>query len=178
MRFLIPIIVLIISGVVFFGFIDTTYKEIKVMQAEERLFSEALDNSKELQAIRDDLLATYNSFSSEDIERLEKLLPNNVDNVRLIRDIDGIAAKYGMSLRNVGLSIGNGESSDSIGAGENVQGSLILDFSVVAPYRVFLSFLQDLEKSLRLVDVVQVGFSSADKDFYEYDVAIRTYWLK
>jgi len=167
MRFLIPIILLIISGIIFFGFIDATYKDIKVMKEEESLFSEALDNSKELQAIRDDLLATYNSFSSEDLARLEKMLPNNVDNVRLIRDIDGIAAKYGMSLRNVSLNIGDVGSGDTIGGeGENVHGSVTLDFSVAAPYRVFLSFLKDLEKSLRLVDVVHVGFSSAEKDFF------------
>jgi len=178
MRFLTPIVLLIISGVIFFVFVDDTYNDIKIMKEERSLFSEALDNSKELQAIRDDLLATYNSFSGVDLARLEKLLPNNVDNVRLVRDIDGIAAKYGMSLRNVSLNIGDGGSGDSISVSENVHGSIVLNFSVAAPYRVFLSFLKDLEKSLRIVDVVHVGFSSADKDFYEYDVAIRTYWLK
>lgn len=177
MKFLTPIVILIISGMVFFGYIDSTYKNIKEKKVEEKMFSQALDNSKELQSIRDDLLVTYNSFSNEDLTRLGKLLPNNVDNVRLIRDIDGIAAKYGMSLSNVNLNIDN-MSGDTVGVEENKYGSVVLDFSITAPYRVFLSFLTDIEKSLRLVDVIKVEFSSADKDFYEYNVSIKTYWLK
>jgi len=177
MKFLTPIVILIVSGMVFFGYIDSMYKNIKEKKIEEKMFSQALDNSKELQAIRDDLLVTYNSFSNEDLTRLGKLLPNNIDNVRLIRNIDGIAAKYGMSLSDVNLNIDN-VNGDTVGVEENKYGSVVLDFSVTAPYRVFLSFLADLEKSLRLVDVIKVEFSSADKDFYEYNVSIKTYWLK
>jgi hypothetical protein len=40
-----------------------------------------------------------------------------------------------------------------------------------------LSFLQDLEHSLRLIDVESLSFSAAPGDNNTYAFTIRTYWL-
>lgn len=177
MKFLLPIILLVVSGSAFFVYIDPTYGRIKEMQKEEALFNEALDNSKELQAIRDDLLAKYNAFPSGDVDRIKKLLPDNVDNVRLVRDIDGIAAKYGMILSNVTVEVAE-QGNGGIGKTQGAYGSVLLTFSVKGPYRIFEGFLNDIEKSLRVVDVIGVSFNASEQDLYEYTIAVRTYWLK
>lgn len=176
MRFLIPVILLIVSGVAFFLFIDPTYSEIRELQSEEELFGEALDNSKELQKVRDDLLGQYNGFSSNDLQRLEKMLPNSVDNVRLVRDLDGIAADHGMTPRNVTVQIS--EENTQAGPREGSLGSVLITFNVNGSYETFQSFLQDIEKSLRLMDVVNVSFVASEQNLYEYNVSIRTYWIK
>jgi len=178
MKFFIPIIFLIVSGALFFAFIDPTYSEIKKLQQEKNLFDEALDNSKKLQQARDELLSTYNSFSVSDLERLDKMLPNAVDNVRLVRDIDGIASKYGMKIKNVSISFVGNSGEQQIGADDEPVGMVDLSFTVTSPYRIFVNFLKDLEKSLRIIDVISVSFGAAEKDFYEYNVSVRTYWLK
>jgi len=178
MKFFLPIIFLIASGALFFMFIDPTYSDVKKLQQEKNLFDEALDNSKKLQQARDSLLSVYNSFSVSDLDRLEKMMPNAVDNVRLLRDIDGIALKHGMVMNNVAVSFVGASGNQQIGAQEEPIGMIDLSFTVSAPYRIFLNFMKDLEKSLRIIDVTNVSFSSSEKDLYEYSVVIRTYWLK
>ncbi|MFC1720703.1 type 4a pilus biogenesis protein PilO [Patescibacteria group bacterium] len=177
MKIILPLFFLIASGGLFWGVVDPSYAEVQKLQKDEKLFDDALDNSKMLQQMRDDLLAQYNSFPTADLERLEKILPGHVDNVRLVRDIDGIAMRYGMSLRGVSVEMTE-ETSADINVGDEKYGSVILTFSVTGPYKTFLRFLTDLEKSLRIVDVVRVAFSSSEKDLYEYNVSIKTYWLK
>ena len=176
MKFLVPTILLVVSGIAFFGFIDPAYKKIGDLRKEAALFNEALENSEKLQQIRDTLLEKYNSFSTRDLERLEKLIPNNVDNVRLVRDLDGIASQYGMSLRDV--KVETLEKSAGLGPDTLAVGTVIVSFTVSGPYDAFLSFLRDLERSLRIVDVSSVSFLSSEEDFYEYKMSLRTYWLK
>ena len=176
-RFLLPIILLVASATLFFTFIDPTYNQIIELQKDEARFSEALDNSKQLQQIRDGLLEKYNAIPTEDIDRLEKMLPDTIDNVKLIRDIDGVANKYGMSLRNVKIAVTD-KNISVIGPDTNTYDSVNLTFSVSGPYKTFIAFLHDMESSLRLVDVVSIKFSSSKADLYEYNVTIKTYWLK
>lgn len=179
MRTLLPVLFVVIAGGIFFGFIDPAYNRIQELRGEEAQFDQALTRSKELQSVRDQLLSRYNTFSQSDLERLEKLLPDNVDNVRLILDVDTLSAAYGMRLRNVALESNESRSArGQVGSGESRHDSLILSFSVTGSYDTFRSFLEDLERSLRLVDVGTVSFSGAASGIYDYSVALKTYWLK
>lgn len=179
MRLLLPTILIILSGGAFFGFIDPAYQRVQDLQKDERLFEEALNNSKELQAVRDNLISQYNSFPASNIDRLEKMVPDHVDNVRLVRDLDGIAAKYGMELNSVVVETGQRQSASIADANETQRhDSVRIRFNVTAPYNIFLQFLDDIERSLRIADVTSVTFSADERDLYEYSVTIRTYWLR
>lgn len=177
-HFLAPIIFVITAIGLFFGYIDPGYNQIEALRAEEERYDEALDKSRELQRVRDQLLAKYNSLSSEDLERLQKLLPDNVDNVRLILDLDSIASKYDMRVRNVAISRGIGQTSGTIGPNTGSHNSFLLTFAVTATYENFLLFIQDLETSLRLVDVADVSFEASDTPELDFKISIRTYWLE
>lgn len=179
MRTLFPILFLIAAGGLFFGFIDPTFQRVQDLRAEESQFDTALSRSRELQQVRDQLLSRYNTFSSSDLDRLTKLIPDNVDNVRLVLDLDSIAARYGMRVRNVTLDTGETRAArGQVGPSESRYDSLVLSFSVTGSYATFRSFLEDLEESLRLVDVIRVEFTSNGSGVYDYAVAIKTYWLK
>ncbi len=178
-KFLFPTILIILSIGLFVMYVDPVYKEIKELRKVSAKYDEALDKSKELKKVRDSLLVTYNSFSQNDLSRLRKMLPDNVDNVRLIMDINGIAAKYGTIIKDIKLNSSAGKSPTNV-AGVEEYGSVNLGFSVMATYDDFLKFLEDLRDSLRLVDVVALGFSSVEDDvsIYKFNVEIKTYWLK
>lgn len=178
MRYLLPTILIATAIGMFFLLIDPLYKEIGALQQQAASFDAALAKSKELQTVRDDLLSKYNAFSTTDLDRLSRMLPDNVDNVRLIMDINNIAARYNMSLKNTKINIIDEAKNGALGPNRKKYGTVQLEFSVAGPYSVFLAFLEDLEKSLRIVDVAGLTFSSASKDFYDYNVALQTYWLK
>jgi len=177
-RLLVPVILIALSIGLFFGYIDPTYQGIKELRAEEKTFDEALTQSRELQRIRDTLLSRYNTFSQEDLDRLEKLLPDHVDNVRLILDIDSIASQYNMRTRNVTVSGASSGDSNTIGSNQNAVDSVILSFSVVATYDNFIRFIKDLESSLRIVDLVGLSFKATEGEAFNFNVSIKTYWLK
>ena len=96
MRFVLPILLIAVAVTLFFTYLDPTYARVSELRAEQATYDDALDRSKELIAVRDRLLDTYNNFSRDDLRRLERLLPDHVDSVRLIIDIDSIAAQYGL----------------------------------------------------------------------------------
>lgn len=180
MKSLLPVLFIAIAAGIFFGFIDPAYKNVQSLRTEEAQFDQALSRSKELQQVRDQLLSRYNVIPQSNIDRLQKLLPDNIDNVRLILDIDSIAARYGMRTRNVQLqAVDDRSGRGQVGQDDKAYQSVVLTFSVTGSYSVFRSFVEDLEQSLRLVDVVGIAFSSTSNgDVYDYTVSIKTYWLK
>ncbi len=193
-RFIFPIILAGLSVASFLMFTNPTYKEIAGYKAQAAAYNEALTNAKELQQVRDQLSDKYNTLPKEDIDRLEKLLPNNVDNIRLIIEIERIASTYGMVIKNVKYDVSTTAAASAAPAVEGAEmqvldqnrdfGTFSLSFSTEGKYDHFLTFLSDLERSLRIVDVKSIAFTSADTNksgdptSYKYDIEINTYWLR
>jgi Tfp pilus assembly protein PilO len=162
----------------FFMYVDPTYMEIKKAQAEKSEYTRALDNSKQLQRERDKFLEKYNAADPKDMASLLKLLPDNIDNVRLIIDIDEMAKDHKLPIGGFKAET-SAENSKTIGASKSNYGTLTLSFSISASYNAFLAFMGDLEKSLRILDITSISFNPSDVgSVYDYNVTIKTYWLK
>lgn len=180
-RFFLPLILIIASIGLFVLYISPTYQGMKGLQVKQDNLNGALDKAKELRALREDLVKRRNTFSPDDIKKLEKTLPDNVDNIRLIIDINNIASRHGLPISNLRL----GEVSDSastrsaaaVGSSGDAVGSVTLSFSVTASYDTLNAFLQDLEHSQRLLTVERIAFKSTLNDRNTYDISLRTYWM-
>ncbi|MEX0935025.1 MAG: hypothetical protein WDZ70_01735 [Candidatus Paceibacterota bacterium] len=176
-KYLTPSILIIISIAVFFFFIKPTYSRVGESQVEEERFNELLSRTNELRDLRDDRLEEFNSLDANDVDRLTKFLPDNVDNIKLLIELDGIATRHGMVVRDV--SFANQEEEGQLPQSGNQElGELLVQFVVSSPYGRFVDFLSDLENSLRLVDVRRISFEiTEESDFTEYTVSLVTYWL-
>src|SRR3989338_7093109 len=104
MRFIMPIILVGISVSLFFVFGSPLYQEVSDLRAQIISYDEALTNAKALENERDKLTAKFNSLDPENLAKLKKLLPENVDNVRLTLEIEQLATPYGMALKDVKYS--------------------------------------------------------------------------
>ena len=179
----------------FFAFINPTYSEVKTLRDQQKEYDEALLNSRKLLEKRDELTQIFNSFSLEDKDRLLKLMPDNVDNIRLVLDVQRIAKQYGMLPRDIKFDTGTrsgGASAiqqtgsaqaltpDQVNQAKKDFGSFDLEFSVIGTYENFVNFLRDLEKSLRVVDITSVTFGVGDdgKTALRFTVKTKTYWLR
>lgn len=182
MKFLIPIILVIAAGLMFFLYTDPKYQEVKTLRAQEAEYDQALTKSRELQEVRNKLISKRNTFSPDDLRKLERVLPDNVDNIRLIIDIDTIAGRYGLRIRDVAVSgpmSGREERGNTaVGDAGDKVGSVELSFSVPARHDDFVRFLADLERSVRIVDVNSIGFTVGEGELTQYSVAVKTYWLR
>ena len=193
MRFIIPIILLIISVASFVMFSNPSYQRIKALKAESAQYDQALSNSRKLQEERDTLGQKYNAIPPASLDRLNKLLPDTADNIRLIIDIQRIASAYGISLSSIKFDAKQTNSTapaTTLAAGApaditqsmNDYGTFSLEFGVTTSYDNFLKFMKDLESSLRLTDVQSVTFttdnSAAGINKTLYTIKLNTYWLK
>jgi len=197
-KYILPTILIAVAVVGFFIITNPLYKEISSAREQVASYNEALDNSKALEAERDKLTQKYNSFDPENLSKLQKLLPDNVDNIRLILEIEKIASPYGMTLKDVKYDVAGDDTKTPQTPGvvqqktENLSnkdyGVWDLEFSTQGTYNNFISFIKDLESNLRIVDVSSIEFSSNTNpsvglnpslpEAYKYGFKIKTYWLK
>ncbi len=183
MKTIVPILILIASIGIFLAVTNPQYQAIKSVSSQVSSLNAALDKSVQILNKRKQLESEYNSFSPADLDAIVKLLPDDVDNVQLALDMNGIARNHGMSLRNIKIQnqdVSNNISGQAtLGPNTDPVGSLVLSFEVTGSYQSFVAFLEDLEQSLRVVDVIGVDFQSPNTGTaYDYLVNIRTYWLK
>lgn len=194
-RIITPVILIVISVAGFFLFIQPTYKEVQSLQEKSASYNEALNNSKTLEAERDKLVEAANNMEPMMLDRLNKFLPDSVDNIRLILEIEKIAAPYGMVLRDVKYDTKKTAEENNT---NTVRGAMPttenknynvwdLEFSTQGSYANFINFLKDLENNLRIVDIASVEFTSnaasgagiaPTGSVYKYGFKIKTYWLK
>ncbi len=189
-KLLFSLVCFLLAGASLFMYSQPQYDEIKALQVKGAEYSKALDKAAELQKLKDNLLTRFNSFSQSDLDKLDKLLPDHVDNVRLVLDLDNLATQHRLSLENVAISdksSGGGSSGSGNGAissDVDKYQSLTMGFSVKGSYEDIKSFMKDMESSLRIVDLVslKLGESSAAAGAapatFSADMTIRTYWLK
>ncbi len=187
-RYIFAAILTMLAGAAFFMYTKPTYDGVQGLKAQGEQYDAALEKASELQKLKQSLLEKYNSFTQSDRDRILKMLPDHVDNVALILDLDNLAAKFKMPIANVDVSTpaSAGTTAGAIGPASSLQkyDSVTIKFSTAGTYEDFLALLKDLESALRVVDLVSLSLTpgggglGANAAYYTYDVTLRTYWLK
>ena len=198
MKSLFPIIFILIAGTLFFVLVRPLYSDTSKLRTDINVYNTALDNSKDLQTTRDALLTNYQNITTEDKNRLLEFLPNSVNNIGLILQIERIAKIHNMTISDITFNV---EKPGATTKGSSVSiktndpnankpfGIFPFEFSTDGTYEDFVGFLTDIERNLRLVDVKSVTFavptqvaSKNNPDFnaniYSYSLKVETYWLK
>ncbi|MCA9352572.1 type 4a pilus biogenesis protein PilO [Patescibacteria group bacterium] len=183
MKNIISIIVTIISLAAFVLIVQPQYAAIKDMQVRGGQLEGVLDNARKLQSLRDSLLEKRNEIANSDIRRLEKLIPESADNVKLILEFEQIADRYGLSIQAASTTKED-ESGEQQAQNFDIEskdyGIITLDFTINGGYAEFISFLKDVEKNLRITDIREFSITpptGLEAD-YSFNLTIDTYWLK
>jgi Tfp pilus assembly protein PilO len=212
MKIISSILFLTASVLVFFFLIDPLYGDVKELRLNVSTYNSALSNSTDLQKTRDGLVESYKQISEKDREKLNHLLPSTINNIELILEIEKIANMHGMPVSDIkfdstmGVNTNTEDGSPSMGTTSRIMaendpasylpyGIFPISFSIEGKYSVFLDFLNDLEKNLRIVDVKSISFNVPesstgeqtvdvknrkiiDPNIYRYLLKVETYWLK
>ncbi len=178
-------ILVIIALGLYFTVTKSVLKEANTVKSSNLEYKTAIENAKALLAVRDQVLADFNKLPIEDRAKLDKIVPKSVDNIRLIIDLNNIALRYGFSLKGISVNTVSGSKDNSAGLGPVESSTLsvpVLDkvsvsFSLTAPYQQFISFLRELESSLRILDLNSLSVTASDDGLYEWKLDLSTYWL-
>ena len=197
-RNIISVILIVLAVGIFFTFTQERFAEFASIESVNAGYLTAINNSVDLIKTRDQVLTEYNSISDEDKARLNTLLPDNVDNVRLIIDVNAIAARHGISLKGLSAATGNSTSgstqsttapapaptlssgSSDLSASTNTAttGTVSLSFNFSSSYANAVAFLKDLEASLRILDTSHLTLTTnSQAGGYDFSVQLTTYWL-
>ncbi len=192
MNLVFPIILIAISVGTFLTYIDPHYQGIKELQKTKVAFQEKFDKADEINEKKQKLNDQYTAISSSDLTKINKFIPDHVNNIELIVDIDRIAKKNNIRnmsditlIRDASKSVKKGVDVGKIKIKEDTNySSVVLSFSFVSNYQNFQKFLDDLHKSLRLVDIVDLSLRLQENqgeestgDNYMFTLSIRTYWI-
>ena len=185
MKKAIPFILIGLAVIIFLMFIDPQNDKIKELSKTKADNDTMLELAEELQRKRDRIHDAFNAISVDEREELEKLLPDTVDNVRLILDINNVAEQYGIVIKNITVSRdGERDSRNTQNVVSSVDttgdiGTITLGFSIDATYDVFINFMKDLEEALRVVDIRALDIEAGGEDvFINFAVNLDTYWLR
>ena len=162
----------------------------QIVQTENSQYQSALNNATQLIKYRDQVRTDYNNLSDTDRARLKKMIPDTVDNIRLVIEMNSIALKHNLTLSGVSASVSGGPRSTTptsiaIGRQNGVTpitnatlDTVTLSFGVSTTYEEFISFLKDIESNLRIMDITHLSLSASDNGTYNYSVSLKTYWLR
>lgn len=188
---IIPLLMIIGAAGLFIGYTQPTYSgSIADLTTEIRDLDTALSAARSFKEKEIQLSNERNAISDEQITRLEAFLPDSVDNVRLIVDLNSLASRSGVQLSEFDIATNNTEKpssgalplTDPSGAlaltpTETVE-SLDLSVAATGSYAAFQTFLAGVEKSLRPLDVIELSVEDSNTGVYTYDITFRLYWLK
>jgi len=172
-----PVVLVVLAIAIFFAVTEPLLAGVAEYKTTQMELNAALDNAELLQDTRDTIDVEFNNFPLPDRAKLDTFLPDSIDNVKLIIDIDDIAKKRAMSIKNTSLDT-DSRRDTKLGPDTGSYGTMRLSFTVSGSYAQLERFLEDLARSRRLIDVVSINFRAAEKDFYEYNIVVQTYWLR
>ncbi|MEA2715291.1 MAG: hypothetical protein QOG91_319 [Candidatus Parcubacteria bacterium] len=194
-RNIVAVILIVLAAGIYFTMTERIMGEANLVQADNVNYLKAIESAKQLLSERDKVRQDLASIEPADLERLNKMVPKSIDNIRLIIDLTNVALKHGFALQNVKATAGSAAPgaagtpayapAPSAGSAANQNGisvptidTVSISFSIIAPYQQFIGFMQDLEANLRLMDVTHISMTASDTGIYNFNVQLRAYWLR
>lgn len=195
MQRLLPLIVLVFAIALFFMYVKPTYSgPISTTRAQISSYNDALVAAQRFQQKEAQLTQERAQIPSDSLARLSAFLPDGVDNVQLILDLDALAARSGMTLSDFNTQGGSsapanstppssGGSIPTLGQQNALQAnsptdSLSLTFKATGSYSAFRTFIAGMENSLRQMDITDLQVTQSNTGVYSYAVTVRIYWLR
>ncbi len=180
-RFL-PFAALLIAIALFFGYVNPAYtgsiaaQEAQIASADNALTAAAAYSAKENQ-----LAAARDQISTANLDRLTTFLPDSVNNVQSILDINALAARSGLSISSIDVGADTPSAAAAqkgLPIGSGPVGSITILVNATGTYSAFHSFLVGVESSVRLLDVSTLSVKGSDTGVYSYQITLRLYWLR
>lgn len=182
---ILPLLALLVSFGIFFAYVGPTWSgSVAETKAAIALDDQALVAASRYAKQQNDLAEKRNAIDPENLTRLTAFLPDSVDNVGLILDLNALAARSGFSLSNIDVTLNTISTADiSTGQmlpspGTSYVGSVDLSLSAVGTYTAFQAFLAGVERSARLLDVQSIAVKGSETGVYNYEIKLRLYWLR
>lgn len=145
-------------------------QSIVTLQNLNKQHDDTLSQAESLVKKARDLQQNYNNISDKDKQDMSVMVPDSMDQIRLLNEVRNLGQDAGFDLAN--LTYANGTISNS-------RSSASISFAVKTTYPRFKELMANFEKSKRLYSIQDISFTSPDKegDLIMFNVKLVTYYL-
>jgi hypothetical protein len=187
-RSLVTILLIIGAAVLVMLYLRPQWDQFQVLRTAIIALEETSAELDDLTAKRDTLISAAGAIPRSQFDRIGRSFPEGPGAPDLVVLLETLAQKNGVLLRNVDAAVrgipqrprSNQPVSGGVAARVDSAGSGIkeipLTMSVTGTYDSFKSFLQDLERSIRIIDVVSISFSGGDTELINVSIRAKAYF--
>lgn len=200
----VQLILFITSLVIIFSYIKPAYTNLQSIQVETEKYEGALKSAQNFNTELRNQLSQANALTTTQLQKLDRYLPEDIDTISVMRDIEIIAKQYALEVTGLGVGeeilMGEESSSNTEYFGEDdtfmmeentsdvlPQASLEFTVKVSGEYEDFKLFLQDLERNAYPLEVTSLTLTPDSAEAsqsaaqtasgYAYDLKLQTYKL-
>jgi len=191
---ILPLFALLLAIGIFFGYVSPLWNG-KVASTKAAIVEDtaALAAATRYTARQNQLASEKAAIDPAALARLEIFLPDSVDNVGLILDINALAARSGLALSSIDVAHSNASGSGAgtapgmsgapvtpgmASSGASAVGTVDLTLAADGTYSALQTFLDGIERSARLLDVRDLTVKGSNNGVYTYQMTLRIYWLR
>jgi len=195
---LIAQMVLILAALVLiYAFIRPSFGEIQETQAQIYQYEETIDKAEQFNALLSELIIIRDSVPQESLRRLEQFIPEKIDTLQVMKDIETVFSFNDIELTSLTAS----EEVPPV-SNVNFEGDLIMtadaakvtyqdfELSFVTTYQGMKDILLYLEANASLLEIMELQFMTTtqqvldeesvqvENDEYLFSMKLRTYGLR
>ncbi len=187
---ILPTVLLLASLFTVFYYVRAAMQKMDLITQEVAIYDKNIKDSRRIVELQEAAHLEFQSIPIQQRNQLETLIPDSVETAQLALDIETIAINNGVILMEVSLPEENEDvqTNDFVFYDESAPPTQPTDylskdmvFGVQATYENFKEFLAQIEKSLRIMDVVAIDLEETEKDsdtiLRNFDITVRTYYL-
>jgi Tfp pilus assembly protein PilO len=181
--YLFPILCILISVVLVIVVVNPSLDKLRLVKQQLIELKESERQVEKLIADYDQLRDKYQAVTDQDRQVLEKVLPSNINNVRLILELERIAELRGLGFKDVDVVLKKDQNQQAqiVNTDQQQLRKVQASITLVGDYGSFVQYLSDLEKSLRLITMKTIDFQAQriekKQTQFEYKIVLETYWF-
>ena len=168
-----PLVLIFLAAVVYYGFVDNMYEEVRFKMGEVKRVEQIIDNTISLGNLRDELLATRDNLDSLTRQKIVSTLPpfDEQSIPQAILDLEGIALQVPVILDDLSARVKP--------TGEGNLLSVEINFSVNTDYGSLKKFLSNFQTWLKAVKIDQltIGPNYSGESQLSADFKVNAYFI-
>ena len=182
LRTLTPALSTLIAILLFFFFTQPKFDEAKLIDVEATEYEQAVENFNTFVSTLKQKLAIKQQQTQAQNDKLDLLIPDAVDDTRLLVDIEALVKRHGMLLGGMSASNDNallvkeGVENSATSVSDEMN-AVDVTFDVIGTYPQFKDLLREIEQSSELLEVTSMSFSASEGSFQQFSLNVRTYSL-
>ncbi|OGZ42633.1 MAG: hypothetical protein A3C80_04460 [Candidatus Ryanbacteria bacterium RIFCSPHIGHO2_02_FULL_45_43] len=152
-----------------FGVALPEWDTIQALREKAKGREEVLNQIEAVRDLQDELVARYNSISDDDLERMRLMIPEGDEREYMLLTMRRLTKEHDLLLSSIGFTVQAGRGTSP--------GVLTTRFIASGSYNDLRALLDDLARSLRLVDVQSINFSGGETNQFNFNITAQSYFV-